>query len=126
MTTPLRIEKSPLPFPHQIREHRAVTWRDAVIVWGGRSPTEDMESGSVVYCHRSGKWIRMQTTGSGPSSSYNATVQVAGDRMFVLRWDGGSPSLHTLDLKTWTWASITPKGVPPIEDGRGLSSWVHR
>ena len=59
--------------------HVAVTWKDATIIWGGKSLNE-LSDPSLVSCHLYGKWIQKKTTGDVPAHFIHASASVIDDR----------------------------------------------
>ena len=61
MSSSHNVQRSQLPFKRY--GHFAFAWKDALIVWAGKSDDETFqERVSVVYLHVSGKWIRKETS----------------------------------------------------------------
>ena len=115
--------------------HVSVTWRDAILVWGGRWGPHQACDETVVCLHLNGKWMEKKTTGNIPTHSVNASATIMDDKMFVV---GGyimyqtiqmENSVHFLDLKTWTWTKLNPNGVTPSWIGLDkfvkLKSWSY-
>ena len=103
-------------------KHAAFFWKKTLLIWGGYDAVMFDYDVSVVYCFRSGKWIRKQTSGDVPADwVFNGNAQVIDDTMFVLDID----SVYRLDLNTWTWRRFTPSGVPPRAMSSHSQSWVH-
>ena len=128
------IKRSEIPFPHAQANLVAVAWNNAIIVlrWLGSGVQR-----YHVYLHIAGQRFQKKTYGaipqkcrSGPVCSCSKLQQphVFNDKMFVLaNWgcevDGGV--LHILDLKTWTWKRVTPKGAPPLRKSFFMTSWLY-
>jgi len=105
-------------------------------VWGGceYGPEENVHNEywdpADVTLHFEGKWLRKTTTGDIPRCSSGATAQVLNNTMFVLcgfhsrEPEYNTNSIFALDLLSWTWSKLSPKGVPPLKCDK-LSSWVH-
>ena len=121
MALPISFERSSLPSSLRRYGHVAVTWKNAIIVWGGfiieEHPNSDTRSS--IYYHLSGKWIRKETRGVLPDSSHYCQGHVINDIMYVVR----SYAMYMLDLHTWTWTSIVTPGVMPIIID--MSTWAH-
>ena len=125
------IQRSEIPFPEIQAGLVVVPWKNSMIVFGGRMPR------SRIYHHLSGEWIQKETNGDIPwkcpqlrccTCSRLQQPQVINDQMFVLtKWgcedDGGV--LHILDLKTWTWKKVTPKGAPPARKSYAMRTWLY-
>ena len=125
MAAPFRIKESELPLPHKRAGHVAVTWNKATIIWGGQSPEETITN-SEVLLHLSGKWVRKETTGDVPTDIRDTRAHVVNDNMFVFAPNLDSPKeiLYSLDLNSWIWSELAPRGHPPTLRKR-TSSWVH-
>ena len=131
------IERSEIPFPSVQTGLVAVTWNKSIIVLGGTILKTIPRS--RVYIHLSGEWIQKKTYGDIPWKCPDALdcricaerllqPQVINDQMFVLaKWgcEEDGDGVHILDLKTWTWKKLTPKGSPPLRMSYAMSTWVH-
>ena len=112
--------------------HVTVTWKDYTIIWGGVRFDP-----SFVYYHLCGEWVWQKTSGDVPISTniygdvlkrcvYDTAV-VNQDTMIVMGAKNHNASyVHILDLKTWNWTKITPKGTPPLKGSRACSSWLYK
>ena len=76
----------------------------------------------IVY-HHSGKWTSKETIRDGPINADEELAQVANDKMYVLDYDS---TMHALNLHSWTWTTISPRG--NIHSGwtTAMSSWVYK
>ena len=131
MAVPFSIEKlAPLPF--KVTRHVAVTWKDLIIVWGGYSQ-DIANTSSVVHYHSSGRWIRQETQGNVPRirDVWDVVGHVIDDKMYILARGLEIElekvlSVHCLDLNSWTWIDIIPRGTsPPFITWSSQSSWAH-
>lgn len=105
-------------------------------MWGGcewgeaGAPANEYWDPAEVTFHFEGTWIRKTTTGDIPKCTSGATAQVLNNTMFVLcgfhnrEPDDNSNDIFALDLLSWTWTKLSPKGVPPLRCDK-LSSWTH-
>ena len=65
-----------------------------------------------------------------PRYRYGARAAVCGDTMYLLCGTTLGPDreysndLHALDLATWTWRRLSPRGRPPVRCAY-LSVWPH-
>ncbi len=103
--------------------HSAILYQNSMIIFGGED-NETSESLSDVHLLDLETWTWMQPQVSGeipPSRSFHTAILVQ-DSMLV--WgghaeakDGGyifsDVAVHILNLKTWQWSQVTPKGTPP-------------
>ena len=126
MALPFRFQQSALPLPYGRERHLAVTWKNAVIVWGGQSISED-DAMSVVYYHISGKWIKKLTSGDMPECNSIGTKRghVIEDKLYVLDL-AFIAVIYCLDLETWIWSRFTPNGTPPATSIWAFSSWAYK
>ena len=102
--------------------HVTVTWKDHTIVWGGTRFDP-----SFVYYHLCGEWIWHKTSGDVPEKCSFATAVVIKDKMIVVgARESDTNNVHVLDLKSWNWTRITPKGIPPLKGTYASSSWAYQ
>ncbi|BAY09504.1 Kelch repeat-containing protein [Calothrix sp. NIES-2098] len=103
--------------------HSAILYQNSKIIFGG----EHNETGKTlndVYLLdlENWTWMQPQVWGDIPTSRSFHTAVLAGDKMLV--WggyqqakDGGyifsDVDVHILNLQTWEWSQVTPKGTPP-------------
>ena len=135
MAEPYRIIKSQLSLPHKREGHVAVTWKNAILIWGGQTDDHSITSSQLrshVYMHLSGKWTVKETTGPVPILSEDM-AHVVNDKMFVLGSEllilNNSDNLqwvYSLDLNTWVWTKLAPRGTPLKGRTMGPTSWVHK
>ena len=131
MAEPYRIIKSELQLPHKRVGHVAVTWKNAILIWGGQTvPYSQLDS--HVYMYLSGKWTKKETTGHVPKIC-DGMAHVVNDKMFVLGSEililNNSDNLqwvYSLDLNTWVWTKLAPRGTPLKGRTMGPTSWVHK
>ena len=102
----------------------AVTWNDLTIIWCGKA-----ESIGEVYCHEDGKWCRKTTRGDRPLYLYGSSVTVHGDTLYLMFGQTKDENnvfndIFALDLNSWTWAKLNPRGTPPSVC-RGFRPWVY-
>ena len=63
-----------------------------------------------------------------PRYRYGARAAVCGDTMYLLCGTTLGPDreysndLHALDLATWTWRRLSPRGRPPVRQGSALAT----
>ena len=124
------VEVAEEPFPDARSCHVAVTWKDTILIWGGKSFNEDdgtfTDHKTDIYCHISGQWHRKDTIGDAPPGYREAAVEVINDSMLVLgKWPDDRLGLYSLNLKTWVWTYFTPEGHAPT-DPCFLRSWVYK
>ena len=128
MSFPFSIQRSELSLPENRFGHVAVTWDNAIIIWGGAVNTHGYEvPTSLVDYHLSGKWTRIGTSGDAPSSSLHIErqAQVLHDKMFLLdAHSQNKPTMYSLDLRTWQWKSFLPTGIDP-KHTCCTNSWTH-
>ena len=130
MSVPLCIQKYPLPF----RKSIVVPWNDTVIAWGtGRGFSDFSATYSVIYQHIQGEWLRRETSGCVPDARIadKAAIHVVNDQMYVVgdtyyKTLDHNIEVHSLDIKTWTWKKLAPKGKMPSIMSSGMSSWSYR
>lgn len=132
MAKPYNMKKSRFPLPVGIAKHRALTWNNATIVWGGFNSEEDE---SLIFINLSGKWIKKVTSGEIPRrwqelaawpcrlGNLGNTAQVINDKMYVIA-ESIQSTIYTLDLHTFIWTNITPNGPRPSLRSN-LTSWVY-
>ena len=85
----------------------------------------------VVFCNKDGKWMPQVTSGDAPSYRCGAGAAVYEDTMYLMcgasrgmNYQDYSNDIHALDLNSWTWTKLNPKGSPPTRCGY-LSTWLH-
>ena len=112
--------------PEKRVSHVAVTWNNAILIWGGRIPDNyDINTRSIIYYHKYGKWSRKETSGAVPPDC-GPEAQVLEDKMFVpYLHRGNNIVIHFLDLQTWIWTRLTPGGTQPSSHIFGNTSWAH-
>ena len=92
--------KKETPFPKKICSHATFTWKDTILVWGGKNfETHEEYETSVVFMYHSREWIRKQTSGVAPERCSGAS-HVINDTMYVI----DSQMIFALDLNAWTWS----------------------
>ena len=120
--------------------HVAVTWNDCIIIWGGRDRERKCCNPNEVLIHYDGTWSYKKTIGNvgvPRGFSYHLTAQVVGDKMYVF---GGQPfgngnagahgkdplqnQISALDLNSWCWSNIKPRGISPLRC-IDQTSWVY-
>ena len=132
--------------------HVAVVWNDKTLIWGGdnddEESTEHLSTITSILCHygEKGEWIRIRTSGDGPTIQYGHPAEVVNDKMYIMQtpitgWAvvGGIPYqipsqipkrgtiiMYELDLNSWHWTKITPEGLVPLRGTEELSSWHYR
>ena len=120
----------PLPAGHDHIVQIAVTWNDLTIIWIRGSVLFGGKDQGVLYCHMDGKWMPKVTFGDAPSYRYGAGAVVYNDTMYLMC---GTPSgldedysndIYALDLHSWTWTELSPKGSPPFKCAY-LSTWMY-
>ena len=69
-----------------------------------------------MYYHSVGTWNRKKTYGDVPEKPYwSTTATVINNCMLVIGGYGSiSTVVHSLNLETWRWTSITPGGTSPL------------
>ena len=112
--------------------HVAAVWGDITLIWGGYFP-DDISLANCdpceVYCHQDGVWISKTTHGEVPPVTINGVGEVVGDYFYVLcLWDTildieRTNEIHRLDLHTWEWSKLNPRGTKPLKSA-DLASWV--
>ena len=124
--------------------HVAAVWHDITLIWGGYLVTaedkwyDECDPGEI-YCHQDGIWTPRNTHGEVPPSISNGIGEVVQDHFYVACGDRcaedsddeecmeGSPfwsnSIYRLDLNTWRWSKLHPKGTRPLRSC-DLASWV--
>ena len=98
----------------------AVVWRDMTLVFGGSryegtngrwTPYDP----ATIHCYKYGNWTTKVATGEIPIllgcpwPGYEA--HVVGDQLYVLK----SHVVYKLDLTTFVWSKIIPRGTGPLE-----------
>ena len=99
----------------------------------------------AVYCHRDGKWFPKATYGEVPNMRHNAGAEVLDDTMYLMcgEYVGEcykqecvlkekcvcgveriTNNIYSLDLNSWRWTKLNPKGTPPFKCS-SLSTWIH-
>ena len=129
MLVPFSIQRSELTLPQARCHHVAVTWNDAIIIWGGESP-DNLDTRSNIYIYESGEWSCKKTSGSVPwRSNYHQLVQVLYNKMLLIDNTDrcmGNTIIYSLDLKTWIWSAISPRGqVPALLNYPYMGTWIH-
>ena len=125
---PFTIQRSTVPFPHKILGHVALTWRNAIIVWGGWGRFHQLKDLSKVYYHKQGQWLKMMTTGDIPYTyKGERTTQVLNDKMYMITENISNRSVvHCLDLISMIWTEITPSGQSAPSPGTsGSATWIY-
>ena len=115
------VQRSKYPFARNLRGLKAVAWNNTIIVLGGYTNVSVTEK-SVVYFHRSGEWVRQETSGDIPEIFHsNVKVEVLNNKIILVNtitW-----AIYSLCPNTWTWTKIKAWGQHPAAPH--TSSWVH-
>ena len=123
MAMPGRIQTTLSPLPHTMVCHVAVTWNNATLIWGGLRPNLGR---CTVLQHIRGKWTTRETSGDLPTWVYYRGAQVVNDKMIVFGPNkNGGMYIHCLDLHSWIWTKLSPRG-NPCSKRSGASSWAHK
>ena len=104
-------------------EFSAVTWKDQTIIlsYTARAVIK-------AYCHKDGKWSLKKTRGDEPMFWTGSSATVHNDTMLLM---GGltlgkvsSNDIYALDLHSWRWTKLGPKGNPPL-GCHHLTTWMY-
>ena len=104
-------------------EFTAVTWKDQTIIlsYTARAVIK-------AYCHKDGKWSLKKTRGDEPMFWTGSSATVHNDTMLLM---GGltlgkvsSNDIYALDLHSWQWTKLGPKGNPPL-GCHHLTTWMY-
>ena len=104
--------------------HVAAVWRDMTLVFGGSRYEGPHATGwtpydpATIHCHKNGNWTIKVTTGAIPSI-YDEAAHVIGDNLYVVK----SYAIHKLNLTTFVWSKIVPRGTGPLACST-FTSWV--
>ena len=136
------------------RENFSIAWKDCMLIFGGWTEKESPCLPSHIQVLCDGRWRCVQTRGLifAAKNAENAenvegvkerillntrTAQLIGDKVYLMAttvtrddvgpsWIGGLiDKIFVLDLATWTWTDLDPKGNAPIMV-KGNVTWVHQ
>lgn len=100
------------------RQYHTAVWTGThMIVWGGSSDDDTLDTGGV-YDPVTDTWTSTSTVGA-PSARYWHTAVWTGSRMII--WGGNGATGGVYDPVTDTWTPTSMDGAP---DGRGLHTAV--
>lgn len=121
----------PLPAGHDSNVQVTVTWNNLTIIWIRGSVLFGGTGRGVLYYNKDGKWMPRKTSGDVPSYRCGSGAVVHKDTMYIMcgasrgmNYQDYSNDIHALNLNTWTWKKLDPKGSPPIKCAY-LSTWLH-
>ena len=120
----------------QRQGHIVTLWNNITLLWGGfgfdpESPWGNrMWDPSVIHCYQEGIWKSKITHGHVPPPTISCIGEINHDYLYVacgaLNNEGTilTNEIYRLDLNTWTWMKLDPKGTRPLKS-YASASWTH-
>ena len=114
--------------------HVAAVWHEVTLLWGGAKPErgninfKSPWDPAVVLRHQDGVWTSKTTYGQVPPPLFGAAAEVVGNNLYVMcgvvRVDKTKTNdIYKLDLISWTWSKLDPKGTKLLRSAH-MRSWV--
>ena len=106
--------------------HVVAVWREMTLLWGGQSIQRQIWDPAIIHCHQDGIWLARTTSGHIPPPSVCAAAEVVDNHFYVFcGYSNGrhSNNIYQLDLNTWVWLKLDPKGSRPLKSSL-MVSWV--
>ena len=121
----------------------ALQWKDRILIFGGWTENERPCAPNHVQVFFNGTWRCVKTGGRIFAAEVSVqdvqeddfvllnprTARVVGDKVYVMgtmdKIGGLIQKVCVLDLTTWSWSDLTPKGNAPIMVACN-TSWLHR
>ena len=115
--------------------HVAVVWNDMTLLWGGETNKYwDFWDPTIIQIHQDGIWSPKITKGQSPAPTSYAVAEAINDSLYLVGGHSNNLSntsypiklhndIYRLDLDTWTWSKLEPKGTKPLKSVC-MTSWV--
>ena len=107
--------------------HVVAVWQETTLIWGGVCDNNHgVWNPAIIHCHCDGIWTARKTSGHVPSPTLYAAAEVIADDLYVICGicnHRESNDIYKLNLKTWTWFKLEPKGTRPLKSD-SMVSWV--